>query len=995
MPNIIDILARALSLRQETALNSITPNRAGGIMYDTLLVLNQMQLEGGALLISKVYASVSAMEADTTPTSDLTGRALKPGQLVVIVTSDASSSDMGSEYRFNGPGSWTYVGKVGGLPLDTVPTQSSTRGITSGGVYTALAAMKAEGYKYMGIATPGSGGTAPGTPNQPVFYIAGPGSYPNFGSITVASGYLGFIKYSGGSWSVESVAVGKDYDEQISQLQQKVDAQNIYDFGAIPTDYWEIGNVTMSASGWVYSASNSRVRIKSGIVVHLMKGTIIKFNTWTGKRMYISWRLADGTYKTSNGWKTSDYVAPDEGDYVFLLTFDPEVTVDNASDLYGDFAISSASDIVSRVPDLEGEVQDKLISSKSSTSASGNLATNVAMGFLYRVEITLEGTLDHTNSRVRISDTSSGSAIWSPLFFKVSSGIPVYIPIFGNPSINASIRVDFSFTSETHSISVSIYRMPLLKMETIKSLSVFSYTHPVTNFLDFSFVQGEWTSFGQTNLSTSWCSTTFQFNRGRKIKITFGSGFYVSIRGAIFDQETNSLTPTPSFIVPTSGTIYDTSLWFMWAVQVRRTNYARLLPTEAAAAVTIEDMGGELYAKEVTSVDADYFTTKTRNRVSALEVETQRNFRLGTLEYGRIYHHINVESSTFIVPSQSLYDIAYAKMLGFEVIEANLKTCSDGVVVVKHGTADGGLGQGLIFASGSGYTESTKFSEITSTALRQNVTYDSQWPKFRSHIPTLDEFCAECARLDMIPYLRGINATSLAIARKYFPDEKMIIEGVPRGDFKGLMTIYGSLSDPDDILAVCKNYGSPFYYGYAAGAVASDESVSNVVKKLHENGFMVAVAYVTAQRYKHLAGLGVDFLASTTEASIPAFYEGNALNIVGCSSEELTLVGATYDSATGTIAMAQDDLIRIYSDKLAGNASKICLRIIFDGVVDISFGSDPTPAQSFTDLASNGEQANEIALAVSLKNSPVVSIKAKSATTIKDIAVYGSMLITQ
>lgn len=230
MPNIIDILARALSLRQETALNSITPNRAGGIMYDTLLVLNQMQLEGGALLISKVYASVSAMEADTTPTSDLTGRALKPGQLVVIVTSDSSSSDMGSEYRFNGPGSWTYVGKVGGLPLDTVPTQSSTKGITSGGVYTALAAMKAEGYKYMGLATPGSGGTAPGTPNQPVFYIAGPGSYPNFGSITVASGYLGFIKYSSGSWTVESVAVGKDYDEQIStldgqisQLEAKVD----------------------------------------------------------------------------------------------------------------------------------------------------------------------------------------------------------------------------------------------------------------------------------------------------------------------------------------------------------------------------------------------------------------------------------------------------------------------------------------------------------------------------------------------------------------------------------------------------------------------------------------------------------------------------------------------------------------------------------------------------------------------------------------------------
>ena len=169
MPNIIDILARAQSLMNETALNSITPPRAGGIMYDTLLVLNQMQLEGASLLISKVYVSVSAMEADTTPTSDLTGRALKPGQLVVIVTSDTSSSDMGSEYRYNGPGSWTYVGKVGGLPLDTVPTENSTKGITSGGVYAAQAAIeedveqkleKASYYEDTPLPLPWHGGTS-------------------------------------------------------------------------------------------------------------------------------------------------------------------------------------------------------------------------------------------------------------------------------------------------------------------------------------------------------------------------------------------------------------------------------------------------------------------------------------------------------------------------------------------------------------------------------------------------------------------------------------------------------------------------------------------------------------------------------------------------------------------------------------------------------------------------------------------------------------------
>lgn len=340
MPNIIDILARALSLRQETALNSITPNRAGGIMYDTLLVLNQMQLEGGSLLISKVYASVSAMEADTTPTSDLTGRALKPGQLVVIVTSDSSSSDMGSEYRYNGPGSWTYVGKVGGLPLDTVPTQSSTKGITSGGVYAALSAMKAEGYKYMGIASPGSGGTAPGTPNQPVFYIAGPGSYPNFGSITVASGYLGFIKYSSGSWTVESVAVGKDYDEQISTLDGQISQleAKVTGFAWTEGKYLNSSGNEVADAAWGYTdfipyTQGNDVIWKWGNAGSVPSGRTINF--YKADKTYISGGYWSVSGQTGQKTISAAGIASDAGQAAYIrasfkLGEDASITIGNS-----------------------------------------------------------------------------------------------------------------------------------------------------------------------------------------------------------------------------------------------------------------------------------------------------------------------------------------------------------------------------------------------------------------------------------------------------------------------------------------------------------------------------------------------------------------------------------------------------------------------------------------------------------------------------------------
>lgn len=125
--NINELLARAAALREETALNSISPERAGGIMYDTLIALNELWLQqGAALVISKIYASVAAMEADTAPVSDISGKPLRPGQIVVIASSD---SDNGSVYRYNGTESpsWSLVGTIGNLdPVDSLDSDSAT-----------------------------------------------------------------------------------------------------------------------------------------------------------------------------------------------------------------------------------------------------------------------------------------------------------------------------------------------------------------------------------------------------------------------------------------------------------------------------------------------------------------------------------------------------------------------------------------------------------------------------------------------------------------------------------------------------------------------------------------------------------------------------------------------------------------------------------------------------------------------------------------------------
>lgn len=54
-------------------------------------------------------------------------------------------------------------------------------------------------YQFAGIATPE---TTPGTPDQNVFYLAGPGTYPNFSAGAVPDGYICAFKYNG-SWAAE------------------------------------------------------------------------------------------------------------------------------------------------------------------------------------------------------------------------------------------------------------------------------------------------------------------------------------------------------------------------------------------------------------------------------------------------------------------------------------------------------------------------------------------------------------------------------------------------------------------------------------------------------------------------------------------------------------------------------------------------------------------------------------------------------------------------
>ena len=72
----------------------------------------------------------------------------------------------------------------------------------------------------MGVATPD---TRPGTPDGRQAWLAAPGNYPGFGEeVTVPDGTIGVISNASGSWTVQSISVGRDYSTEIKSLQDKV-----------------------------------------------------------------------------------------------------------------------------------------------------------------------------------------------------------------------------------------------------------------------------------------------------------------------------------------------------------------------------------------------------------------------------------------------------------------------------------------------------------------------------------------------------------------------------------------------------------------------------------------------------------------------------------------------------------------------------------------------------------------------------------------------------
>lgn len=128
MESIFNLQKRATELRNKTQVDSITPEEVGGLQYDMLAYIADMEQNSAGLGIRKSYTSTVAMYSDSNPIGS-NGKPLRLGQLVVIYDpSSPNAKGTCDIYAYQKPG-WRLMGNLTSSILDgTITSQKIASG---------------------------------------------------------------------------------------------------------------------------------------------------------------------------------------------------------------------------------------------------------------------------------------------------------------------------------------------------------------------------------------------------------------------------------------------------------------------------------------------------------------------------------------------------------------------------------------------------------------------------------------------------------------------------------------------------------------------------------------------------------------------------------------------------------------------------------------------------------------------------------------------------
>lgn len=269
-------------------------------------------------------------------------------------------------------------------------------------------------FQFVGVANEN---TTPGTPDQNIFYIAGPGTYPNFTAV-VKDGYIGIFKYNG-SWSVDYIAFGKKYDDAISEILTKIGDFQLSYGDAISAPH-ESGNLLKSDGSVVSSTADISdfVEIGNGIKTQVRTPSNVSY---AGYCLYDENQNFVRSYRASGTGETLEelLISPENGvKYVRWQTPFSAGTYPSRFSYYP--VINTIADLVAKIPIIEQELADiKQIIGDITLSYSDNITAQFVRN---KILLESDGTL-----------ADSTGAMTSD-FIEIGNGIKFTTRLAGNTS---------------------------------------------------------------------------------------------------------------------------------------------------------------------------------------------------------------------------------------------------------------------------------------------------------------------------------------------------------------------------------------------------------------------------------------------------------------------------------------------------------------------------------------------------------------------------------
>ena len=299
------------------------------------------------------------------------------------------------------------------------------------------------------------------------------------------------------------------------------------------------------------------------------------------------------------------------------------------------------------------------------------------------------------------------------------------------------------------------------------------------------------------------------------------------------------------------------------------------------------------------------------------------------------YDHLflNDYNDAITIPSESIYHVRLSRALGFNTIEANVSTTSDGVYFVHHLDNDAGqFGRYFHHVDGTTDISAVKASDVTWAWIEANVRYNSSIPKYRTRPTLLTEFLSECKKQQIVPFVTSTDQAVVELATQYMGADNFIAYGGTR-TLCPTAPIYQwrRLTTKADILAFCESYGPPMIYGMSDPTVFTDAELVEIVSALHAAGYYIGVSYQDKDWHKY-AGMGFDF--NGTQMSVNRIASGNLYNIDAAFGFD----GFNYTNATETDGVLTWSADGTFGPNVANTVhpvSMVDIEIWFEGTITL------------------------------------------------------------